>query len=59
LDEVLEVARETGRLEDGIYGSWLGMEGGEIVRLPEMLGREGTYLSTVIFTRDDEAGRGI
>jgi hypothetical protein len=35
------------------------MEGGEIVRLPEMLGREGTYLSTVIFTRGDEDGRGI
>ncbi|MDP8900167.1 MAG: precorrin-2 C(20)-methyltransferase [Actinomycetota bacterium] len=59
LDEVLEVARETGRLEDGIYGSWLGMEGGEIVRLPEMSGREGTYLSTVMFTRGDEGGRGI
>ncbi len=59
LDEVLEVAREAGRLEDGTYGSWLGMEGGEIVRLPEMLGREGTYLSTVIFTRGDEGGRGI
>lgn len=59
LDEVLEVARGTGRLEDGTYGSWLGMEGGEIVRLPEMSGREGTYLSTVMFTRGDEGGRGI
>ncbi len=59
LDEVLEVAREAGRLEDGIYGSWLGMEGGEIAPLPEMLGREGTYLSTIIFTRGDEGGRGI
>ncbi len=59
LDEVLEMARETGRLEDGTYGSWLGMEGGEIVRLPEMSGREGTYLSTVMFTRGDEGGRGI
>lgn len=59
LNEVLEVASETGRLEDGTYGSWLGMEGGEIVRLPEMLGREGTYLSTVMFTREDESGRGI
>ncbi len=59
LDEVLEVARETGRLKDGTYGSWLGMKGGGIVRLPEMLGREGTYLSTVMFTREDESGRGI
>jgi precorrin-2/cobalt-factor-2 C20-methyltransferase len=59
LDEVLEVARETGRLEDGTYGSWLGMNGGEIVQLPEMPGREGTYLSTVMFTRGDEGGRGI
>src|SRR3712207_1473399 len=59
LDEVLEVARETGRLEDGTFGSWLGMNGGEIVQLPEMSGREGTYLSTVMFTRGDEGGRGI
>ena len=59
LDEVLDVARETGRLEDGTYGSWLGIEGGEIVRLEEMSGREGTYLSTVMFTRDGEGGRGI
>ncbi|HZC18668.1 MAG TPA: SAM-dependent methyltransferase, partial [Rubrobacteraceae bacterium] len=57
LGEVLEVAGEAGRLEDGIYGSWLGMEGAEIVRLPEMLGREGRYLSTVMFTRSDEGGR--
>jgi precorrin-2/cobalt-factor-2 C20-methyltransferase len=57
LEEVLEVASEAGRLEDGTYGSWLGMGGGEIVWLPEMLGREGTYLSTIIFTRGDEGGR--
>ena len=59
LDEVLEVARDTGRLEDGTYGSWLGMKGGKVVRLAEMLGREGTYLSTVMFTRGDEGGRAI
>jgi precorrin-2/cobalt-factor-2 C20-methyltransferase len=59
LNEVLEVARETGRLEDGTYGSWLGLNGGEIVQLPEMSGREGTYLSTVMFTRGDDGGRGI
>ena len=56
LQEVLEVAEEVGRLEDGIYGSRLGMEGEEIVRASEMLEREGMYLSTVIFT-GNEAGR--
>lgn len=59
LGEVLEVAEEVGRLEDGTYGSRLGMEGEEIVRASEMLGREGTYLSTVIFTSGDEGGRRI
>jgi precorrin-2 methylase len=56
LGEVLKVAGEAGRIEDGTYGSRLGMEGEEVVRASEMLEREGTYLSTVIFTRD-EAGR--
>ncbi len=51
LGEVLEVAEEAGRIEEGIYGSRLGMWGEEVVRASEMLGREGTYLSTVIFTR--------
>ncbi len=59
LVEVLEVAEETGRLGDATYGSRLGMEGEEVIRGSEMLGREGTYLSTVIFTRGDEAGRRI
>jgi precorrin-2/cobalt-factor-2 C20-methyltransferase len=49
LGEVLEVAKEAGRLEDAIYGSRLGMEGEEIVRASEMVGRAGAYLSTVIF----------
>jgi precorrin-2/cobalt-factor-2 C20-methyltransferase len=57
LGEVLQVAGETGRLEDAIYGSRLGMEGEEIVSASEMLGREGTYLSTLIFTRDVKGGR--
>ncbi|HZC19215.1 MAG TPA: precorrin-2 C(20)-methyltransferase [Rubrobacteraceae bacterium] len=56
IDEVLEVAEEAGRLEDGVYGSRLGMRGEEVVRAPEMLGREGNYLSAVIFTRGG-AGR--
>jgi precorrin-2/cobalt-factor-2 C20-methyltransferase len=49
LAEVLEVAEEAGRLEDATYGSRLGMEGEEIVRASEMVGRAGAYLSTVIF----------
>ena len=53
LGEVLECAEEAGRIEDGIYGSRLGMEDEEIVRASEMVGREGTYLSTVIFTRGE------
>lgn len=49
LDEVLKVADEVGRLEDGIYGSRLGMEDEEVVEASKMVGREGTYLSTVVF----------
>jgi len=59
LGEVLEVAEEAGRLEDGTYGSRLGMEGEEVVRASEMLGGEGAYLSTVVFVRGDEGGRGV
>jgi precorrin-2/cobalt-factor-2 C20-methyltransferase len=57
LGEVLEVAAETGRLEDAIYGSRLGMEGEEISRASEMLGREGTYLSTLMFKKSVNVGR--
>jgi precorrin-2/cobalt-factor-2 C20-methyltransferase len=48
LGEVLGVAG--GRIEDAVYGARLGIEGEEIVPAREMVGREGTYLSTVIFT---------
>jgi precorrin-2/cobalt-factor-2 C20-methyltransferase len=51
LREVLEIAEEAGRLEDAIYGSRLGMEEEEVVVASEMVGREGPYLSTLIFTR--------
>jgi precorrin-2/cobalt-factor-2 C20-methyltransferase len=51
LREVLEAAEESGRLEDATYGSRLGMEGEEVVRASEMVGREGAYLSTLIFGR--------
>ena len=57
LRQVLAVAEEAGRLEDAIYGSRLGMEGEEVVRAAEVAGREGPYLSTVIFTsRGSELG---
>ncbi len=51
LREALEVAEEARRLEGAIYGSRLGMRREEIVPASEMVGREGLYLSTLIFTR--------
>ena len=51
LGEVLRGAEEGGRLEDAVYGARLGIEGEEVVPAREMVGREGTYLSTIIFTR--------
>jgi precorrin-2/cobalt-factor-2 C20-methyltransferase len=57
LREVLRVAEEGGRLEGAVYGARLGIEGEEVVPAQEMVGREGTYLSTVIFTeRSSEFG---
>ena len=53
LGEVLDVAQGAGRLEGSVYGARLGIEGEEVLAAGEMVGREGTYLSTVIF-----AGRG-
>lgn len=58
LGEVLRVAEEAGRLEDAIYGSRLGMEEEEVVPALEMLGREGTYLSAMIFTKGEAGRRG-
>jgi precorrin-2/cobalt-factor-2 C20-methyltransferase len=49
LGEVLRVAEDEGRLEDAVYGARLGIDGEEIVPAREMVGREGTYLSTVLF----------
>lgn len=49
LREVLDAADGAGRLEGAIYGARLGMEGEEVVRAGEMVGREGTYLATLIF----------
>jgi precorrin-2/cobalt-factor-2 C20-methyltransferase len=50
LREVLEIGGETGRLEDAVSGSRLGMEGEEVVPASEVIGREGSYLSSLIFT---------
>ena len=50
LSEVLGIADERGRLEGAIYGSRLGMNGEEVVLASEVVGREGPYLSTVIFS---------
>jgi precorrin-2/cobalt-factor-2 C20-methyltransferase len=54
LSEVLAVAEEAGRLGGAVYGARLGIEGEEILPAGEMAGREGTYLSTVIFTKRRE-----
>jgi precorrin-2/cobalt-factor-2 C20-methyltransferase len=51
LTEVLEIAAQHGRIEDAIYGSRLGMDGEEVVLASEVVGREGPYLATVIFSR--------
>ena len=50
LGEVLRVAEGEGRLENAVYGARLGIEGEEISPAGEMVGRDGTYLSTVVFT---------
>ncbi len=49
--EVLRVAEETGRLENAVYGSRLGIEGEEVLEASEVAGREAPYLSTVAFTK--------
>ena len=49
--EVLRVAEETGRLENAVYGSRLGIEGEEVLDASEVAGREAPYLSTVAFTK--------
>ena len=50
LREVLEIAGEAERLGDAVYGSRLGMQGEEVVPASEVIGREGPYLSSLIFT---------
>ena len=62
LNEVLKIAGEVGRLKDATYGSRLGMQDEEVVPASEMVGREGAYLSTVIFGGGGvvgEAGGGV
>lgn len=48
--EVLRVAEEAGRLQEAVYGARLGIEGESIVPAAGMSGREGHYLSAMIFT---------
>ncbi len=50
IGEVLDAAEAAGRLDGAVYGARLGIEGEEVLPASEMVGREGTYLSTVIFT---------
>jgi precorrin-2/cobalt-factor-2 C20-methyltransferase len=50
MPEVLSAAEGAGRLGGAVYGARLGISGEEVVPAAEMAGREGTYLSTVIFT---------
>ena len=50
LGEVLDAADQVGRLDGAVYGARLGIGGEEVLPAAEMVGREGTYLSTVIFT---------
>ena len=56
MHEVLRVAEESGRLEGAVYGARLGVEGEEILPASEMVGRESTYLSAVIFVGGGRAG---
>ena len=49
ISEVLSVAEEAGRLGGAVYGARLGIPGEEVLPAAEMAGREGTYLSAVIF----------
>ena len=49
--QVLRVGEETGRLDNAVYGSRLGIEGEEVLEASEMAGREAPYLSTVAFTK--------
>ncbi len=49
--QVLRIAEEAGRLQDGVYGSRLGIEGEEVLKASEVAGREAPYLSTVAFTK--------
>ena len=62
LNQVLKIAGEVGRLKDATYGTRLGMRDEEVLPASEMTGREGAYLSRVIFGGGGvvgEAGGGV
>ena len=56
IQEVLGVAEDAGRLDGAVYGVRLGISGEEVLPASEMAGREGAYLSTVIFGKAGELG---
>ncbi|MFD3933089.1 precorrin-2 C(20)-methyltransferase [Streptomyces sp. NPDC058614] len=56
--EVAEALRETGRLEDAVWGSALGLESESIRPAAELDGGPLPYLSTLIAPARREGGRG-
>jgi precorrin-2/cobalt-factor-2 C20-methyltransferase len=56
--EVAEALRETGRLDDAVWGSALGLETESIRPAAELDGAPLPYLSTLIAPARREGGRG-
>jgi precorrin-2/cobalt-factor-2 C20-methyltransferase len=56
--EVAEVLRETGRIEDAVWGSALGLPEESIRPAAELDGEPLPYLSTLIAPARREGGRG-
>jgi precorrin-2/cobalt-factor-2 C20-methyltransferase len=56
--EVAEALRETGRLEDAVWGSALGLESESIRPAAELDGTPLPYLSTLIAPARRDGGRG-
>ncbi|MER5914727.1 precorrin-2 C(20)-methyltransferase [Streptomyces sp. NPDC001982] len=56
--EVAEALRETGRIEDAVWGSALGLAGESIRPAAELDGAPLPYLSTLIAPAPREGGRG-
>ncbi|MGV9555814.1 precorrin-2 C(20)-methyltransferase [Streptomyces sp. NPDC003401] len=56
--EVAEALRETGRLQDAVWGSALGLDGESIRPAAELAGEPLPYLSTLIAPARRDGGRG-